>query len=84
MSLVFSYLAMMPKLRAEDRHDRISFGYTATVSLESMQEKEASLKDAIDSPAPQPQRAAKPSPEALAAMGIGMVRVPAEAALHDG
>lgn len=83
MSLVLSHLAMMPKLRAEDKYDRITFGYSASVSQASMQDHEASLKDAIDNPTPQRRRAAPPSAEALAAMGIGMVSVPAEAAFNE-
>lgn len=83
MSLVHSHIAMMPKLKAEDRFDRIIFGYTARVDQESMQDFEASLKDAIDNPTPQRRRAAAPTAEALAAMGITMVSVPSEAALND-
>ena len=84
IALVLAYLQMLPKLRAEDKHDRVTFGYSARVDLESMQDIEASFKDAIDNPTPQRRRAAAPSADALAAMGIGVVTVPAGAALNDG
>jgi hypothetical protein len=84
IALVLAYLQMLPKLRAEAQCERVTFGYSAQVDVESMQDIEARFKDAIDNPTPQRRRAAAPSADALAAMGIGMITVPAEAVLNDG
>ena len=85
MSLVLSYLAMMPRLIAEAQLMAVRVGQLSGSAQFDLDEVESQIRDMEDAAYPRARRPrAKPaSPEALAAMGIGMVRVPSEAALND-
>jgi hypothetical protein len=86
MSLVLSYLAMMPRLMAEAQLMAVRVGQLSGSAQFDLDEVKSQIRDMEDAANPNTRRprAKRASPEALAAMGIGMVRVPSEAALHDG
>lgn len=85
MSLVLSYLAMMPRLIAEEQLTAVRVGQLSGSAQFDMDDVKAQMREMEDAANPnrRPPRARRASSDELAAMGIGMVFVPAEAALNE-
>jgi hypothetical protein len=86
LALVLAYMHMLPRLHAEDQLAAVrvaQLGGSAQFPIDEVKSQVRTLEDAANPNRPR-RRAAKATPEALAAMGIGLVSVPVEERLSDG
>lgn len=85
MGLVLAYLKMLPRLTAEDELTGVriaQLGASARFEFADMKSYLRTVEDQMNPDRRRP-RAAKASPETLAAMGIGVRTARSEAALSD-
>lgn len=85
IALVLAHMHMLPRLRAEDQLAAVrvaQLGGSAQFPIDDVKVQIRELEAAANIDRPR-RRAARATPEALAAMGIGVVAVAPEGAVND-